>query len=67
VIPTLAPFSSQVLSYNEKLGGYQVDITEDQLKDAPKFGKNENWDRTDRARDQDVYDYWQVTYYWSAE
>jgi hypothetical protein len=50
-----------LLRYNKKLGGYQVDITEQQLKNAPKFGQNENWDWSGRAHDQDVYDYWRVT------
>jgi hypothetical protein len=61
------PIPWPMLSYNETLRGYQVDITEDRLKDAPKIGQNENWDPSDRARDENVYDYWQVTYYWSAE
>ena len=61
------PIPWSLLRYNEKLGGYQVDITERQLKNAPKFGQNENWDWSDRAQDQDVYDYWRVTYYWGAE
>ena len=56
-----------LLRYNKKLGGYQVDITERQLKNAPKFGQNENWDWSDRAQHQEVYDYWRVTYYWGAE
>ena len=55
------PIPWSLLRYNEKLGGYQVDITEKQLKNAPKFGQNENWDWSDRAQDQDVYDYWRVT------
>jgi hypothetical protein len=46
---------------------YQVDTTEEQLKNAPKLGKNEDWDWSERARDQEVYDYWRVTYYWGAE
>ena len=50
-----------LLRYNKKLGGYQVDITEQQLKNAPKFGQNENWDWSGRAHDQDVYAYWRVT------
>ena len=55
------PIPWSLLRYNEKLGGYQVDITERQLKNAPKFGQNENWDWSGRAHDQDVYDYWRVT------
>jgi sporulation protein YlmC with PRC-barrel domain len=43
------PIPWSLLRYNEKLGGYQVDITEQQLKNAPKFGQNENWDWSGRA------------------
>ena len=46
---------------------YQVDITEEQLKNAPKPGQDDNWDWPDRARDQEVYDYPRVTYYRGAE
>jgi PRC-barrel domain len=52
------PIPWVLLRYNEKLGGYQVDITEQQLKNAPKLGQDESWGWSDRARDQDVYDYW---------
>ncbi|MGZ5154742.1 MAG: hypothetical protein ACXWC5_32375, partial [Burkholderiales bacterium] len=55
------PIPWSLLRYNKKLGGYQVDITEQKLKNAPKFGQNENWDWSGRAHDQDVYDYWRVT------
>ena len=61
------PIPWALLKYDERLGGYQVDITEQQLRNAPKLGQNENFDPSDRARDQDIYDYWQVTYYWGAE
>jgi hypothetical protein len=46
---------------------YQVDMTEKQLKDAPKLGRDDNWERLERARDQEVYDYSRVTYYRGAE
>jgi sporulation protein YlmC with PRC-barrel domain len=39
------PIPWSMLRYTEKLGGYQVNITEAQLKNAPKFGANENWGR----------------------
>jgi hypothetical protein len=56
-----------MLTYNEKSDGFQVDITEEQLKSAPKMEQGEDWEQTDRARHQDVYDYWEVRYYWVLE
>ncbi|MGB5484133.1 PRC-barrel domain-containing protein [Parasphingorhabdus sp.] len=52
------------LDYDTDLGGYRLDVTEEQLKDAPRFASN----NADRAYDRDyqtsVYDYWTVTPYW---
>ena len=46
------------LDYDTSLGGYRVDITEDQLKSAPKFNQSTQWDWSDRSRDRTVYDYY---------
>ena len=46
------------LHYDTSLGGYRVGITEDQLKGAPKFNRNTDWDWSDRSRDKAVYDYY---------
>jgi hypothetical protein len=46
------------LDYDTSLGGYRVGITEDQLKGAPKFNRNTDWDWSDRSRDKAVYDYY---------
>ena len=46
------------LKYDTSLGGYRVGITEDQLKGAPKFNRNTDWDWSDRSRDKSVYDYY---------
>ena len=44
------------LTYNERLGGYEVNISEAQLKGAPKYGQHQNWEWTDqRAREVDTY------------
>jgi sporulation protein YlmC with PRC-barrel domain len=61
------PIPWSMLTYNEKPDGFQLDITEEQLKNAPKIEQGENWEQTDRARNQDVYDYWEVRYYWVLE
>jgi sporulation protein YlmC with PRC-barrel domain len=61
------PIPWSMLAYNEKPDGFQLDITEEQLKNAPKVEQGENWEQTNRARNQDVYDYWEVRYYWVLE
>jgi hypothetical protein len=48
------------LKYDTRLGGYRVVVTEDQLKGAPKFNRNTDWDWSDRARDRGVYDYYKT-------
>jgi PRC-barrel domain protein len=48
------------LDYDTSLGGYRVDITEDQLKGAPKFNRSTDWNWTDRSRDRTVYDYYKT-------
>jgi hypothetical protein len=46
------------LKYDTSLGGYRTGITQDQLKGAPKFNRNTDWDWSDRSRDRAVYDYY---------
>jgi hypothetical protein len=38
------------LKYDSRLGGYRVGVTEDQLKGAPKYNRNTDWDWSDRSR-----------------
>jgi hypothetical protein len=48
------------LKYDTRLGGYRVGVTEDQLRGAPKYGRSTDWDWSDRANDQRVYDYYRT-------
>jgi hypothetical protein len=48
------------MKYDSNLGGYRTAITESQLKGAPKFNRNTDWDWSNRARDQEVYDYYRT-------
>lgn len=52
------------LSYDTELDGYKLDVTEEQLREAPTYEANER----DREYDPDhratVYEYWQVAPYW---
>jgi len=50
--------------YNPELEGYQLGVTEDELKGAPTYPENARdtlYDRDYRTR---TYDYWKVTPYW---
>ena len=37
------PIPWQRLTYNEKLGGYEVNLTDEQLKNAPHYATGEEW------------------------
>src|SRR5262249_13881515 len=58
------PLPWSLLTYNPQLEGYEVNIGETQLKGAPHYSKYEDWDWSDRARGQKVYDYYGVVPYW---
>ena len=60
------PLPWSLLTYNPKLGGYEVNVSEQQLKGAPKYSKHENWDWSDRSRDKLVSDYYGVGPYWGS-
>ena len=45
------------LKYDTSLGGYRLDITEEQLTGAPKYA-GDSWDWEDRERGRKVYDYY---------
>jgi len=52
------------LEYDTSLGGYRTDITEEQLKGAPTFYRDRDYDWSDRARERELHDYWNASYYW---
>jgi hypothetical protein len=52
------PMPWSKLDYDTELGGYRVDITEDQLRGAPKFNQATDWDWSNRTNDERVYKYY---------
>jgi hypothetical protein len=54
------PLPWSLLTYNPKLEGYEVDVTEQQLKGAPKYSRHQSWDWTNRERSQSLLDYYNV-------
>jgi sporulation protein YlmC with PRC-barrel domain len=54
------PIPWSLLSYNEDLGGYEVNVSDDQLKNAPKYTNESDWDWDDAQTGRDVYDYYGI-------
>jgi hypothetical protein len=54
------PLPWQSLKYDTRLGGYVTGVTEKQLRGAPKFGEDRDWDWTDAARNRALDDYYGV-------
>jgi len=52
------PLPWNLLTYNPRLEGYEVNIGEEQLKRAPKYGIYENWDWSAPIRVRSINDYW---------
>ena len=57
------PVPWDLLSYNAFLGGYEIDVSDAELKNAPKF-REENWDYGDRSKENAVFDYYGIGPYW---
>ena len=51
------------LTYNTKLGGYEVNIGDNELKGAPKYDPKTDWDWSGE-QGRKVYDYYAVPPYW---
>jgi PRC-barrel domain len=54
------PLPWETLKYNTSLGGYQVNLTNDQLSGAPSYGQREDWDWEDRTRTKIINEYYGV-------
>jgi hypothetical protein len=51
------------LTYDTDLGGYRTDISPDQLRGAPAFGRQDDG-YNDRDRERALHDYYGVSPYW---
>ena len=54
------PLPWPTLKYDTRLEGYRTGLTIDQLKGAPKFGRTDKWDWSNRANDRRIYDYYKT-------
>ena len=58
------PVPWEKLTYDTRLGGYRTDITEQQLRGAPAFARDPNYDWSDRNRERQLHDHYRAPYYW---
>jgi hypothetical protein len=49
------PLPWSLLTYNPRLEGYEVNISDTQLQGAPRYDTSENWDWNGRTRAVDDY------------
>jgi PRC-barrel domain len=54
------PLPWQSLKYDTRLGGYVAGITENQLRGAPKFSGDRDWDWADATRTRSLDDYYGI-------
>jgi PRC-barrel domain len=54
------PLPWQSLKYDTRLGGYRTGVTEDQLRGAPKYADEGDWNWGDPARGRALDDYYGV-------
>ena len=51
------PLPWNALKFDQSLGGYRTNLSESQIKDAPKYGRSDTWDWNDNQRSRAVNDY----------
>jgi sporulation protein YlmC with PRC-barrel domain len=52
------------LTYDTNLGGFRTDITEQQLRGAPAFSRDANYDWSDRNRERELHSHYGARPYW---
>ena len=54
------------LKYDRTLGAYQVDLNEDELRRAPSFAADKEFDWGDRSQEIQIHNFYRVPPYWGA-
>jgi hypothetical protein len=54
------------LTYDRTLGAYHLDLSDEELKAAPSFGVDQEFDWGDRGREIEIHNYYRVPPYWGA-
>jgi len=61
-----APIPWARLSYDRMLGAYRLDLTDEELKQAPAVAADQEFDWGDRSREVEIHNYYRVPPYWGA-
>ena len=62
----LVPLPWTRMTFSRELDAYQLDITDEELRRAPSFLDNADFDWGDRALEEDVHRYFGVPPYWGG-
>jgi hypothetical protein len=60
------PLPWDALKYNPGLEGYELNIPDEQLREAPFYGADQDFDWGDRARERLVHEYYKIPPYWGV-
>jgi hypothetical protein len=52
------PLPWNALTYDTSLGGYKTNVTEEQLKGAPKYATDNDWNWSDTTRTSSIDQYY---------
>jgi PRC-barrel domain len=63
---SLLPLPWARLSYNTKFEAYQLDIDDDELRRAPSFRADEEFDWGDRSQEKELHRYYGIPPYWGG-
>src|SRR3978361_1978245 len=62
----LLPLPWARLTYNRAFEAYQLDIDDDELKRAPSFRADKDFDWGDRAQESELHRYYGISPYWGG-
>ena len=62
----LLPLPWARLSYNPKFEAYELDIDDDELRRAPSFRADKDFDWGDRSQETELHRYYGIPPYWSG-
>jgi PRC-barrel domain len=63
---SLLPLPWARLTYNPKFEAYQLDIDDEELKRAPSFRADKDFDWGDRTKEADLHRYYGIPPYWGG-
>jgi PRC-barrel domain len=63
---SLLPLPWARLSYNPKFEAYQLDIDDEELKRAPSFRADKDFDWGDRSQEEALHRYYDIPPYWGG-